>query len=108
MSEAKEAPPTAPITQQPVPQSQPVDSPAYKQITTVIGTEKWTNGLFDCFTGDDNLCTLPIHVSKAASAPASSSAKPKPASAIRPSRRTSASTMTVCFGAVRVAVMRRG
>ncbi|TVY27993.1 Protein plant cadmium resistance 7-like [Lachnellula hyalina] len=56
MSEVKEAPPTTPITKQPVPQSQPVDSPAYKQITAVTGTEKWTNGLFDCFTGDDNLC----------------------------------------------------
>ncbi|TVY50712.1 Protein PLANT CADMIUM RESISTANCE 2 [Lachnellula cervina] len=58
MAEVKEAPPPEPITQQPVPQPQPVDTPgpSYKQITAVTGTEHWTNDVFDCFKGDDNLC----------------------------------------------------
>jgi len=53
MAEVKQAPIA---TQQPAPHSQPVDSPAYKQITSVTGSENWTNDIFDCFKGEDNLC----------------------------------------------------
>jgi hypothetical protein len=56
MAEVKQAPI---ITQQPAPQAQPVDSPAYKQVTSVTGSEDWTNDIFDCFKGDDNLCMFP-------------------------------------------------
>lgn len=65
MAEVKQTPV---VDQQPpvqqAPQAQPVDSPAYKQITSVTGTENWTHDIFDCFKGEDNLCKFPVKRSR--------------------------------------------
>lgn len=48
------------VSSQPTNQAQP----SYQKYREQTGTQEWTSDIWDCFTGDDNLCKLAYTIQK--------------------------------------------